>query len=200
MNAGGPRWSCCTWLLHDGVLSPNAAKGSVANRREWRHLARHGSSIGSWGWACGASAPWPPPPAEARPAVAESLLAEDWRVCVTSSSEPSIEAAAREMAKAGGEVHALDADLGRYDECDRRASVAQQLGRGLASDGVDLQALPCHEGLQRDRTLTMDQSSVGRSALLAAVSAPGRWLRERRAPPCPAIYLLFLDEAKLLED
>ena len=39
MNSGGPRWSCCTWLLHD-VLGPIAAKGSVANRRERRHLAR----------------------------------------------------------------------------------------------------------------------------------------------------------------
>ena len=52
-------------------------------------------------------------------AAAESLLAEDCRVCVTSSSEPSIEEAAREMANAGGEVHALAADLGRDDECDR---------------------------------------------------------------------------------
>ena len=52
-------------------------------------------------------------------AVAESLLAEDCRVCVTSSSELSIEAAAREMANTGGEVHALAADLGRDDECDR---------------------------------------------------------------------------------
>ena len=39
MNSGGPRWSCCTWLLHD-VLGPVAAKGSVANRRERRYLAR----------------------------------------------------------------------------------------------------------------------------------------------------------------
>jgi 3-oxoacyl-[acyl-carrier protein] reductase len=52
-------------------------------------------------------------------AVAESLLAEHCRVCVTSSSELSIEAAAREMANAGGEVHALAADLGRDDEYDR---------------------------------------------------------------------------------
>jgi 3-oxoacyl-[acyl-carrier protein] reductase len=33
-------------------------------------------------------------------AAAESLLTEDCRVCVTSSSEPSIEAAARESSKA----------------------------------------------------------------------------------------------------
>ena len=51
--------------------------------------------------------------------ITESLLADDCWVCVTSSSEPCIAAAAREMAKAGREVHALAADLGRYDECDR---------------------------------------------------------------------------------
>jgi 3-oxoacyl-[acyl-carrier protein] reductase len=64
-------------------------------------------------------------------AVAESLLAEDCRVCVTSSSEPSIGAAAREMAKAGGEVHALAADLGRYDECDRLFAWATSTLGGL---------------------------------------------------------------------
>ena len=64
-------------------------------------------------------------------AVAESLLAEDCRVCVTSSSEPSIEAAAREMAKAGGEVHTLAADLGRYDECDRLFAWATSTLGGL---------------------------------------------------------------------
>jgi NAD(P)-dependent dehydrogenase (short-subunit alcohol dehydrogenase family) len=62
--------------------------------------------------ACGASARWLPPPAGGLGrAVAELLLAEDCRVCVASSSEPNIEAAAHEMAKAGGEVHALAADL-----------------------------------------------------------------------------------------
>ena len=64
-------------------------------------------------------------------AVAESLLAEDCRVCVTSSSEPSIEAAAREMAKAGGEVHTLAADLGRYDACDRLFAWATSTLGGL---------------------------------------------------------------------
>jgi 3-oxoacyl-[acyl-carrier protein] reductase len=64
-------------------------------------------------------------------AVAESLLAEGCRVCVTSSSEPSIEAAAREMANAGGEVHALAADLGRDDECDRLFAWATSTLGGL---------------------------------------------------------------------
>ena len=64
-------------------------------------------------------------------AVAESLLAEECRVCVTSSSEPSIAAAAREMAKAGGEVHALAADLGRYHECDRLFAWATSTLGGL---------------------------------------------------------------------
>lgn len=64
-------------------------------------------------------------------AVAESLLVEDCRVCVTSSSEPSIEAAARDMAKAGGEVHALAADLGRDDECDRLFAWATSTLGGL---------------------------------------------------------------------
>ena len=64
-------------------------------------------------------------------AVAESLLAEDCRVCVTSSSEPSIEAAAREMANAGGEVHALAVDLGRDDECDRLFAWATSTLGGL---------------------------------------------------------------------
>src|SRR4030095_16469387 len=64
-------------------------------------------------------------------AVAESLLAEDCRVCVTSSSELSIEAAAREMANAGGEVHALAADLGRDDECDRLFAWATSTLGGL---------------------------------------------------------------------
>jgi 3-oxoacyl-[acyl-carrier protein] reductase len=66
-------------------------------------------------------------------AVAESLLAEDCRVCVTSSSEPSIEAAAREMAKAGGEVHALAADLGRDEECDRLFAWATSTSVGWTS-------------------------------------------------------------------
>jgi 3-oxoacyl-[acyl-carrier protein] reductase len=63
-------------------------------------------------------------------AVAESLLAENCRVCITSSSEPSIEAAAREM-NAGGEVHALAADLGRDDECDRLFAWATSTLGGL---------------------------------------------------------------------
>ena len=62
-------------------------------------------------------------------AVAESPLAEHCRVCVTSSSELSIEGvAAREMANAGGEVHALAADLGRDDEYDRLARGTSALG------------------------------------------------------------------------
>ena len=64
-------------------------------------------------------------------AAAESLLAEDCQVCVTSSSEPSIEAAAREMANDGGEVHALAADLGRDDECDRLFAWATSTLGGL---------------------------------------------------------------------
>src|SRR4030095_8045643 len=64
-------------------------------------------------------------------AVAESLLAEDCRVCVTSSSGPSIEAAARGMANAGGGVHALAADLGRDDECDRLFAWATSTLGGL---------------------------------------------------------------------
>ena len=64
-------------------------------------------------------------------AVAESLLAEDCRVCVTSSSEPSIEAAAREMANASGEVDTLAADLGRHDECDRLFAWATSTLGGL---------------------------------------------------------------------
>jgi NAD(P)-dependent dehydrogenase (short-subunit alcohol dehydrogenase family) len=59
------------------------------------------------------------------------VLAEDCRVCVTSSSEPSIAAATREMAKAGGEVYALAADLGRYDECDRLFAWATSTLGGL---------------------------------------------------------------------
>ena len=64
-------------------------------------------------------------------AVTESLLAEDCRVCVTSSSEPSIEAAAHELANAGGEVHALAADLGRDDECERLFAWARSTLGGL---------------------------------------------------------------------
>ena len=64
-------------------------------------------------------------------AVAESLLAEDCRVCVASSSEQSIQAAARELAKAGREVHALAADLGRDGECDRLFAWAKSTLGGL---------------------------------------------------------------------
>ena len=58
-------------------------------------------------------------------------MAEDCRVCVASSSEPSIQAAARELAKAGGEVYALAVDLGRDEECDRLFAWATSTLGGL---------------------------------------------------------------------
>src|SRR5215207_8006939 len=50
--------------LFDGALAhsqQSAVSRTVVNGGIWRGL---GSSIGSWSWACGASAPWSPPPAE----------------------------------------------------------------------------------------------------------------------------------------
>jgi 3-oxoacyl-[acyl-carrier protein] reductase len=49
-------------------------------------------------------------------AVAAALLAEGCRVAISSSSEERIQATAAELA-AGGEVHAMAADLAQPDEC-----------------------------------------------------------------------------------
>ena len=108
---------------------PPPAMINVVNGGIW---CGHGSSIGSWSWACGVSPTLVTAASRGLGrAVAESLLAEDCRVCVASSSEPSIEAAAREMANAGGEVHALAADLGRDEECDRLFAWATSTLGGL---------------------------------------------------------------------
>jgi 3-oxoacyl-[acyl-carrier protein] reductase len=50
-------------------------------------------------------------------AVADVLLAEGCRICITSSSQAAIEAAADDMARGGGEVHAMAADLGSESGC-----------------------------------------------------------------------------------
>jgi 3-oxoacyl-[acyl-carrier protein] reductase len=52
-------------------------------------------------------------------AVAEALLAEGCRVCISSSSSDRINAAAREMASGGGEVHAIAADIAVAEDCAR---------------------------------------------------------------------------------
>jgi 3-oxoacyl-[acyl-carrier protein] reductase len=48
-------------------------------------------------------------------AVAEALLAEGCRVCICSRDEARIDAAAREMADSGAEVHAMAADIANAD-------------------------------------------------------------------------------------
>lgn len=50
-------------------------------------------------------------------AVAEALLNEGCRVCISSSSAPRIEAAAQAMARTDAEVHARAADLASADDC-----------------------------------------------------------------------------------
>ena len=50
-------------------------------------------------------------------AVAEALLAEGCRVCISSRDGERIRAAAHEMGTNGGEVHALAADIARADDC-----------------------------------------------------------------------------------
>ena len=50
-------------------------------------------------------------------AVAEALLAEGCRVCISSSSRERIEAAAQAMGGAGAEVHAMAADIAVADDC-----------------------------------------------------------------------------------
>jgi 3-oxoacyl-[acyl-carrier protein] reductase len=52
-------------------------------------------------------------------AVAEALLAEGCRVCICSRDEARIDAAAREMAVDGAEVHAMAADIADSDGCAR---------------------------------------------------------------------------------
>jgi len=52
-------------------------------------------------------------------AIAETLVAEGCRVCVSSSNQDRIEQAASEMAAAGGEVHAMAADLADAESCGR---------------------------------------------------------------------------------
>jgi 3-oxoacyl-[acyl-carrier protein] reductase len=52
-------------------------------------------------------------------AVAEVLVAEGCRVCVSSSNRERIEATAAELSAGGGEVHALAADLSDGAQCDR---------------------------------------------------------------------------------
>ena len=51
-------------------------------------------------------------------AVAEALLAEGCRVCISSSNTQRIEAAARDMS-ARGEVYAMAADIADAEDCDR---------------------------------------------------------------------------------
>jgi 3-oxoacyl-[acyl-carrier protein] reductase len=51
-------------------------------------------------------------------AVAEALLEEGCRVCISSRDAGRIDTAAREMAADGGEVHARAADISDPNECD----------------------------------------------------------------------------------
>jgi len=52
-------------------------------------------------------------------AVAETLVAEGCRVCISSSSDDRIKLAAAEMTATGGEVHALAADIADAESCGR---------------------------------------------------------------------------------
>jgi hypothetical protein len=56
MNAGARGEVACTWLLYDVLAESQqrAVSRTVVNGGIWRG---HGFSIGSWIWACGASAP-----------------------------------------------------------------------------------------------------------------------------------------------
>jgi 3-oxoacyl-[acyl-carrier protein] reductase len=63
-------------------------------------------------------------------AIAEVLLEEGCRVCISSSSAPRIEAAAHQLA-AIGEVHAMAADIAVAADCDRLFDWAVQTLGGL---------------------------------------------------------------------
>jgi 3-oxoacyl-[acyl-carrier protein] reductase len=52
-------------------------------------------------------------------AVAETLVAEGCRVCISSTSEERIKLAAKEIAANGGEVHAMAADIASAESCAR---------------------------------------------------------------------------------
>jgi len=52
-------------------------------------------------------------------AVAEALLSEGCRVCISSRDGARIEATAQELRAGGGEVHALVADIAREEDCAR---------------------------------------------------------------------------------
>lgn len=64
-------------------------------------------------------------------AVAEALLAEGCRVCISSSDEGRISATAAELARAGGEAHARAADLGDAGDCDELFGWAVETLGGL---------------------------------------------------------------------
>lgn len=64
-------------------------------------------------------------------AVAELLISEGCRVCITSSSPAAIEAAARDMSRGGGEVHAMAADLGSDLDCAQIVQWATETLGGL---------------------------------------------------------------------
>jgi len=64
-------------------------------------------------------------------AVAEVLVAEGCRVCVSSSSQERIEATAAELRAGGGEVHALACDLADAAQCERLFAWAVQTLGGL---------------------------------------------------------------------
>jgi 3-oxoacyl-[acyl-carrier protein] reductase len=63
-------------------------------------------------------------------AIAQVLLEEGCRVCISSSSGPRIDEAARELA-AAGEVHAMAADIAVAGDCDRLFDWAVQTLGGL---------------------------------------------------------------------
>jgi 3-oxoacyl-[acyl-carrier protein] reductase len=66
-------------------------------------------------------------------AIAETLVAEGCRVCISSSNQARIDAAAKEIAAGGGEVHAMAADIASAESCARLFDWAvQKLG------GVDI--------------------------------------------------------------
>src|SRR5438132_342135 len=52
-------------------------------------------------------------------AVAEALLAEGCRVCISSSNQARIDAAARSLSRSGADVHARVADIGDSEACAR---------------------------------------------------------------------------------
>ncbi|HKW73465.1 MAG TPA: SDR family oxidoreductase [Candidatus Dormibacteraeota bacterium] len=99
-------------------------------------------------------------------AVAEALLEEGCRVCISSRDDARIQAAADEMSAGNAEVHAMAADVGKAEDC---AELFDWTVRTL--DGLDI-LINNTGGPPAGGVMELDQAEWGRafeSILMSAI-------------------------------